>query len=239
MYIAEQNMVGAALGLSLRGKIPFVSTFAAFLTRAFDQIRMSQYSERQHQVLRLPRRRLHRRGRPVADGPGGHRHVPDDPGQRGALSLRRGVHGTAGGGRQNTGASSISAPPAWTRPSSTAPRRNFRIGGCKVLRQSDNDLATVIAAGVTLYEALAAYEELQQAGIIIRVIDLYSVKPVDAATVLAAARATKGLITVEDHYPEGGMARRSWRPGPQPGAPLFPGGEQKAQKRQAGGTSGL
>jgi transketolase len=81
----------------------------------------------------------------------------------------------------------------------------FPLGGCKVVRQSDNDLATVIGAGVTLFEALAAYEELQQEGINIRVIDLYSVKPVDAATVLAAAKATQGLITVEDHYPAGGI----------------------------------
>ena len=74
-----------------------------------------------------------------------------------------------------------------------------------MLRQSDNDVATVIGAGVTLFEALAAYEELQKEGINIRVIDLYSVKPVDAETLLAAAKATKALITVEDHYPAGGI----------------------------------
>jgi transketolase len=85
------------------------------------------------------------------------------------------------------------------------PEEEFPIGGCKVLRRSANDLVTVIGAGVTLFEALAAYEELQQAGINIRVIDLYSVKPVDAATLLAAAQATQGLITVEDHYPAGGI----------------------------------
>ncbi len=74
-----------------------------------------------------------------------------------------------------------------------------------MLRQSDSDVATVIGAGVTLFEALAAYDELQKEGINIRVIDLYSVKPVDAETLMAAAKATKGLITVEDHYPAGGI----------------------------------
>ena len=85
------------------------------------------------------------------------------------------------------------------------PEEKFYIGGCKVVRQSDRDLVTVIGAGVTLFEALAAYAELQQEGINIRVIDLYSVKPVDAATLLTAAKATRGLITVEDHYPAGGI----------------------------------
>jgi transketolase len=85
------------------------------------------------------------------------------------------------------------------------PGEEFPLGGCKVVRRSESDLATVIAAGVTLFEALAAYEELQKEGINIRVIDLYSVKPVDAATLLTAATATQGLITVEDHYPAGGI----------------------------------
>ena len=83
---------------------------------------------------------------------------------------------------------------------------NFAIGGSKVVRQSSNDLATVIAAGVTLFEALKAYDELKQAGIAIRVIDLYSIKPVDEETLAEAARRTKFLVTVEDHFPEGGMA---------------------------------
>jgi transketolase len=85
------------------------------------------------------------------------------------------------------------------------PEEKFAVGGCKVLRQSANDLVAVIGAGVTLFEALAAHDALHQEGINIRVIDLYSVKPVDAATLLAAAQATQGLITVEDHYPAGGI----------------------------------
>jgi transketolase len=85
------------------------------------------------------------------------------------------------------------------------PEEQFPLGGCKVLRQSDDDLVTVIGAGVTLFEALAAYDELKPAGINLRVIDLYSVKPVDTATLLKAAQATRGLIIVEDHYPAGGL----------------------------------
>jgi transketolase len=82
----------------------------------------------------------------------------------------------------------------------------FTIGGLKVLRQSDKDVATVIGAGITLFEALKAYDQLQAAGTAIRVIDLYSVQPVDKAALIAAGRATGGrLITVEDHYAAGGI----------------------------------
>jgi len=99
------------------------------------------------------------------------------------------------------------------------PEEKFPIGGCKVLRRSETDVVTVIGAGVTLFEALAACDALQKEGIHIRVIDLYSVKPVDAATLLDAAQATKGLITVEDHYPEGGLGeavRSALAPHPVP-----------------------
>jgi transketolase len=85
------------------------------------------------------------------------------------------------------------------------PEEKFPIGGCKVLRQSPQDVVTVIGAGVTLVEALKACDELQKEGIAIRVIDLYSVKPVDEQTLKEAAAATKAVITVEDHYPEGGL----------------------------------
>ena len=205
MYIGEQNMVGAGLGLATRGKIPFVSTFAAFFSRAFDQVRMSQYTE------------------PNLKFCGSHAGVSigeDGPSQMGledlamfrtmldgvvlypadAVSTERLVeealkhHGTAYI-RTSRGAT----------PIIYGLEEKFPIGGCKVLRESAQDVATVIAAGVTLFEALAAYDELKKEGIQIRVIDLYSVKPVDAATLMDAARATKALITVEDHYPEGGL----------------------------------
>jgi transketolase len=205
MYIAEQSMVGAGLGLATRGKIPFMSTFAAFFSRAFDQIRMSQYSE------------------PNLKFAGSHAGVSigeDGPSQMGledlamfraildsvvlypadAVSTERLVEAAL----EHRGVVYIRTSRLAT-PMIYGPEEEFPLGGCKVVRQSDRDLATVIAAGVTLFEALAAYEELQKEGINIRVIDLYSVKPVDAATLMTAAKATQALITVEDHYPAGGI----------------------------------
>jgi transketolase len=205
MYIAEQNMVGAGLGLATRGKIPFVSTFAAFFSRAFDQVRMSQYTG------------------PNLKFCGSHAGVSigeDGPSQMGLedLAMFRAVLDSAvlypadavaaerlvEAALQHHGIVYIRTTRMAT-PIAYGPQEEFHVGGCKVLRQSDNDLATVIGAGVTLFEALAAYDTLRQEGINIRVIDLYSVKPVDAATLLAAAQATQCLITVEDHYPAGGI----------------------------------
>ena len=205
MYIAEQNMVGAGLGLATRGKIPFLSTFAAFFSRAFDQIRMSQYSE------------------PNLKFCGSHAGVSigeDGPSQMGledlamfraildsvvlypadAVSTERLVEEAL----KHHGIVYIRTSRMGT-PIIYGPEEEFHIGGCKVVRQSASDLVTVIGAGVTLFEVLAAYDALQQEGINIRVIDLYSVKPLDAATLTAAAKATQGLITVEDHYPAGGI----------------------------------
>jgi transketolase len=205
MYIAEQNMVGTGLGLATRGKIPFVSTFAAFFSRTFDQVRMSQYTE------------------PNLKFAGSHAGVAigeDGPSQMGLedLSMFRSVRDSVvlypadavsterlvEEALQHHGIVYIRTSRSAT-PIIYGAGETFPIGGCKVLRQSASDVATVIGAGVTLFEALAAYDELQKEGINIRVIDLYSVKPVDAATLLAAAKATKGLITVEDHYPAGGI----------------------------------
>ena len=123
------------------------------------------------------------------------------------LPLRRGGHGTIGRKRRQT-----------TRALCTCERRaeatpviyendeQFPIGGCKVLRQSDDDVATIVAAGITLHEALAAHDELRDKGIAVRVIDLYSVKPLDAETLQKAARETGRIVTVEDHFAEGGIA---------------------------------
>jgi transketolase len=205
MFIAEQNMVGAGLGLAARGKIPFLSTFAAFFSRAFDQIRMSQYSE------------------PNLKFAGSHAGVSigeDGPSQMGLedLAMFRALFNSVVLYPADAMATERLVEAALNHPGIVylrttrmatpiiyGPEEEFPLGGCKVLRRSEQDLATVIGAGVTLFEALAAYEALQQEGIAIRVIDLYSVKPVDAATLLEAARATQGLITVEDHYPEGGL----------------------------------
>jgi transketolase len=205
MYIAEQNMVGAALGLARRGKLPFVSTFAAFFTRAFDQIRMSQYSDANLKFV------------------GSHAGVSigeDGPSQMGLedLAMFRTILGSvvlypcdAVSTEKLVEEMAKQRGIAYLRTTRMAtpilygPKEEFPIGGCKVLRRSDKDRVTVIAAGVTVFEALKAYEELSKEGIFLRVIDLYCLKPVDAATLSAAGLATGALITVEDHYAEGGL----------------------------------
>jgi transketolase len=205
MYVAEQNMVGAALGLSARGKIPFVSTFAAFFSRAFDQIRMSQYSAGNIKFV------------------GSHAGVSigqDGPSQMGlediamfraildsvvlypadAVSTDHLVEAAA----KHQGLVYIRTTRMDT-PILYNSNEAFVIGGSKVLRRSDQDVGTVIAAGVTLHETLKAYEELRKDGILIRVIDLYSIKQLDEAAIREAARATGFIITVEDHFAEGGI----------------------------------
>jgi transketolase len=205
MYIAEQNMVGMALGLARRGKLPFVSTFAAFLTRAFDQIRMSQYSD------------------PNLKFVGSHAGVSigeDGPSQMGLedLAMFRAILGSvvlypcdAVSTERLVEEAAKHQGIVFLRTTRMATpiiynaEEKFPLGGSKVLRQSGQDIATVVAAGVTLHEALAAYEELKNGGTFIRVIDLYSIKPIDADTLKAAAHATRAIITVEDHYAEGGL----------------------------------
>jgi transketolase len=205
MYIAEQNMVGAALGLSRRGKIPFVSTFAAFFTRAFDQIRMCQYSD------------------PNIKFVGSHAGVSigeDGPSQMGledlamfrtilngvvlypcdAISTEKLVQEAA----KHDGIVYLRTTREAT-PILYGPNEEFPIGGCKVLKKSDQDRITVVAAGVTVFEALGAYEALRKEGISIRIIDLYSLKPIDRSILEEAARASQAVITVEDHYAEGGL----------------------------------
>jgi transketolase len=219
MFVAEQNMVGTALGLSLRGKVPFVSSFAAFLTRAADQVRMSRYSNGNIKFC------------------GSHAGVSigeDGSSQMGLedISLFRAILGSVvlypsdavsteklvEEMAKHQGISYLRT----TRTATPILYRNdeaFWIGGSKILRSSRKDRATVVAAGITLHEALKAYEALKKEGILIRVIDLYSVKPVDVATLRGAAKATGRIITVEDHYAEGGIAdavRTALSPDPVP-----------------------
>lgn len=205
MYIAEQNMVGAAIGLSRRGKIPFVSTFAAFLSRAFDQIRMSRYSNANikfvgsHAGVSIGQDGPSQMGledlamfRTILDGVV---LYPSD-----AVSTERLVEEAA----KHQGIVYIRTTRMAT-PILYGPDEDFVIGGSKVLRKSGRDVATVIGAGVTVHEALKAFDELEKEDIHIRVIDLYSIKPVDEATLREAASQTGHLITVEDHYAEGGI----------------------------------
>jgi transketolase len=205
-YIAEQNMAGAALGLATEGKIPFASTFACFLSRAFDQIRMAGYSRPRHLVFA-----------------GSHVGVSigeDGPSQMGLedLAMFRTVFGsTVFYPSDAVSAERLTALAAKTegivyirtsRPKTKVLYPNtesFTVGGSKVVRSSPKDSATVVAAGVTVYEALKAADQLAKEGVAIRVIDLYSVKPLDEATLRRAADETKRLITVEDHAPAGGI----------------------------------
>lgn len=205
MFIAEQNMVGAALGLSLRGKIPFISTFAAFFSRAFDQIRMSQYSNTNIKFS------------------GSHSGVsigPDGASQMGlediamfrtligcsvfypcdAVSTEALVRLSASfKGNSYIRTTRMDTPVVYSN------KESFKIGGSKVLREDKSDIITVCAAGITLHEALKAYEELLKENIHIKIIDTYSIKPIDEKTIRDASLKSKAVITVEDHFPEGGL----------------------------------
>lgn len=205
MYIAEQNMVGAALGLSRRGKKPCLSTFAAFLTRAHDQIRMSQYANPNmivcgsHAGVSIGEDGASQMGledislfRALLDSVV---LYPSD-----AISCERLVERAL----EYRGLAYIRTTRKDT-PLLYTTDDQFRIGGSMTLREDATDQATIIAAGITLHEALAAYELLKHNGISVRVIDLYSIKPLDIETIEKAARETKLILTVEDHFPEGGI----------------------------------
>jgi transketolase len=206
MFIAEQQLVAAAVGFSVRGYRPFASTFAAFFTRAYDFIRMAAISQASiclcgsHAGVEIG-----------ADGPS--QMALED------LAMMRAVHGsTVLYPSDATCAAALVAAMAdregisylrTTRgayPVLYESAETFPVGGSKVLRSSPDDQVTLIGAGVTLYACLAAADELAGDGINVRVIDAYSVKPIDTATLTAAAAATGGrLVIAEDHHPEGGL----------------------------------
>ena len=204
-FIAEQNMVGIAGGLSASDMIPFASTFAAFLTRAYDQIRMAAISQANLKLC------------------GSHAGVSigeDGPSQMGLedLAMMRAVSGSTVLYPSDAVCTERLAPLAaqtqgivyirTSRPKTPilySQEEEFVIGGSKVLRSSSEDKATIVAAGITLHEALKAYEELLQDNINVRIIDLYSIKPLDVTTLQKAANETGIIITVEDHHPEGGL----------------------------------
>jgi transketolase len=206
MYIAEQQLIAAAVGFSARGFRPFASTFAAFLTRAYDFIRMASISRANIRLCGS-----HAGVEIGADGPS--QMALED------LAMLRAVHGsTVLYPSDATSAAALVAAMAdldgisYMRTTRGAypvlydSGEEFPIGGAKVLRSSDHDQVTLIGAGVTLHECLAAADRLQADGISARVIDLYSVKPIDTGTLTAASAATGGRIVVaEDHHPEGGL----------------------------------
>jgi transketolase len=206
MYIAEQQMVAAAVGLQVIGWKPYASTFAAFMTRAYDFVRMAAVSRA---TIRLC---------------GSHAGVSigeDGPSQMGLedLAAFRAIHGSTVlypcDGNQAAkltrlmadceGISYLRTTRADT-PVIYGSDEEFEVGGSKVLRSSDEDDVAIVTAGITLHEALEAADALEEEGVRARVIDLYSVKPVDTATLEAAVEATQGrIVTVEDHWAEGGL----------------------------------
>jgi transketolase len=205
-YIAEQNMAGMAMGLAARGHIPFVSTFACFLTRAYDFIRMAAISRLNIKFV------------------GTHAGVSigeDGPSQMGLEDLAMMCAepnftvlypSDAASAWRATWLLADHNGPSYLRagrPNTAVlygPEENFEIGRCKVLRKSAQDKALVVAAGVTVFEALKACDQLQKDGIAIRVIDLFSVQPIDRNELIASARAAGGnVIVVEDHYVHGGI----------------------------------
>ena len=205
MFIAEQNMVGVACGMALRGKRPCISTFAAFLTRAYDQIRMANYSHASMVVvgshagvsigedgvsqmgledIALFRSLLHSTVLYPSDAVQTEKLVEAALNQHGIVYIRT--------TRKDT-------------PIMYQDSDEFPIGKAKVIVSHPDDIATIIAAGITVHEALSAAKELEKEGIRVRVIDVYSVKPIDEETIRASAQETKNIITVEDHYAEGGI----------------------------------
>ena len=205
MYIAEQQMVAAGVGLQTRGWKPFASSFGAFLSRAYDFVRMAAISDADLKLC----------GSHVGVSIG-----PDGPSQMALedIASLRAVLGSVvlypsdanqavallDAMREHRGVSYMRTTREAT-PVLYGADESFEIGGSRTLRSGDSDAVTLIGAGITLRECLTAAEELAGKGIEARVIDLYSVKPVDAGAIRAAAGETKALITVEDHWPEGGI----------------------------------
>lgn len=205
MFIAEQQMVATAVGFSVRKRIPFASTFAAFLTRAFDFIRMAAISQANLKLC------------------GSHAGVSigeDGPSQMALedIAMMRAVHGSTifypSDGNQTAALTALMAEQKGivflrtTRektPILYEPGTQFKIGGSMTVRSSDHDQVTVVAAGITLHESMKAYELLAKEGITVRVVDAYSVKPIDVAMLEKAARETAGIVVVEDHWAEGGI----------------------------------
>jgi transketolase len=203
MYIAEQQMAAAAVGIQVRGWKPFASTFAAFWTRAYDFVRMAAISRANIRLC------------------GSHAGVSigeDGPSQMALedLAAFRAVHGSTVlyPSDGNSTAKLVAAmaeregivflrTTRGATPVLYEADEEFPIGGSKVVR--DGDDVTLVGAGITLHEALKAADTLAEEGVSARVIDLYSVKPIDADTLRTAAEATSGIVTAEDHWPEGGL----------------------------------
>ncbi len=205
-YIAEQNIIGMAMGLAARGDVPFAALFSCFVTRAYDFIRLAAISNLNIKIV------------------GTHCGVSigeDGPTQMGLEDLAMSCAepnftvlypADATSAWKATALIATHSGPCYLRlgrpksPILYEAGEQFAIGKCKVLRKSDKDKALVVAGGVTVFEALAAYEQLQKEGLSVRIIDLFSVQPIDRDELVVSARAAGGIvITVEDHYAHGGL----------------------------------
>jgi transketolase len=204
-YIAEQQMTAAALGMQARGWTPYLATFGAFLTRAYDFLRMAAVS---------------RASLRVAGSHAGISIGQDGPSQMALedLAAFRAIHGStvlypcdANQAARLTAALADREGVSYLRltrgatPVIYEAGEEFPVGGSRILRSSADDQVTIVAAGITVHEALSAASQLAARGLSARVIDAYSVKPIDAATLRQAARDTGRLVTVEDHWAEGGL----------------------------------
>ncbi len=205
MYVAEQQMVAAAIGFQARGRIPFASTFAAFWTRAHDFIRMAAVSRADIRLV------------------GSHTGVTvgeDGPSQMALedIAMFRAVHDSTVLVTSDANQTAALVEAMLDRPGVVylrtvrmatpvlyAPGEHFPVGGSRTLRSTPRDSVTLLATGVTVHEALAAADLLATTGLHARVIDLYSVKPLDAATVAAATSETGNVIVAEDHWAQGGL----------------------------------
>jgi transketolase len=206
MFVAEQQMIAAAVGFDVRGLTPFASAFAAFFSRAYDFIRMAAIS---------------RASLRIAGSHAGVATGEDGPSQMALedIAMFRAVHGSTvlypsdanqtatlvALAADNPGITYLRATRADTRVI-YPPHAPFRIGGSWLLRATPHDRVTLAAAGITVHEAIEAARRLAAEGIGVRILDVYSIKPIDRAALLASVRATNGrLVTVEDHWPEGGL----------------------------------
>jgi transketolase len=219
-YIAEQQMIAAAVGMQVRGWAPFAATFAAFMTRALDFIRMAAISRASIRLV------------------GSHAGVSigqDGPSQMGLedLAALRAIYGSTVlypcDANQTAALTATMADLAGisylrtTRgdlPVIYQPGEEFPVAGSRILRSSESDQVTIVAAGITVHEALAAADRLAGDGIRTRVIDAYSVKPIDAAAIQRAAADTGHILTVEDHWPQGGLGDAVLETLAAPGEPL-------------------
>jgi len=205
MFIAEQQLVGTAVGLQNRRKKPFCSTFAAFFARAYDQIRMAAISQADIRLC------------------GSHAGVSigeDGPSQMALedLSMFRSIFGSTvlypsdapstaalvHAMKDRSGIVFMRSTREKT-PVLYGPDEQFPIGGSKIVRDGDDAVATVIGAGITVHEAIKAADQLQSEGVAVRVVDLYSVKPIDSEMLQRAVAETGHLIVVEDHWRQGGL----------------------------------